>query len=1086
MADITRLWRYWHSRSLRKIILPAVLFSTACIIAAFSVAATAQSPSQNLHGRVAQLPQPPIATIPVHPPITVLPVLAGGEVHGSIYAVLREQATTALAPMLPDVGVYLENVDTSAKSPIVLTDLNGTFSIPSQPEGVYRLCWLATGFFSGCRDDKITLRSNNVYWPPVGILAEPGTIYGSVALADGSACRVIAGFLDADIHATVTANLSGGMTRSVRVNNFKEYVLPGLPTGAIGVTARCEKLASATTVTLSGGTVTHNFTLPNSVPRIGAYYVQSGGITVTAAAPGSAVRATIEAKPGTGGYPVHYRWYVDPPRPGFVSPDKNTLDLTAGGPGLTSIYVLVHDGFGGNAIRGLSLSARPDQILFSGHVRGDNVASVANATVSINGQQTKTNSSGNFVIALPKEEPRYVATIEKVGYQLLSKTFFTPVQNGSYELFHTQQTPIPVGAAIDYKEPTQETDKRAGAEVIIEANALAEGRDGRGRLATVPLTMHAASYNLRNPKNPIPGDFTGLQKDGSAARLSTFGAVDVAITDAAGNAYNLAAGKTALVKLPIDPAMLAIAPATIPVWHFDQVAGVWNEDGEATRVGNVYETKVTHFSAINMDLATADGACTRIHVDQLIMPTPFKIRMTPQNGMTVRPDHQDQTVDGPLSVVVRQPQNTDIDYDMVDSNDNVIPAAHQTVHTGATSSTGQQWPVPASASPYADCTSDVSYNEQTVQGLFPTNSALDFLTYQTPTSPKNLISGPDADTFTKAYYAKIDPGGTKTTLNDPNDFAHWKTANGFDRPGETNTKYGNNYDLGFGRDMHMQTGGQTGSCASCIAYYVTNYQTVEDAVSGGSPIATVAMEYSPANGVSGTPYTKFYVFDAGGSILLAANLDNNGPKNVPSLCVICHNGNVNSMGSDGNLQFARFIPFDLDSFAYTANSAFPQYQRPGNEADFKALNKGILQTNYSQAVLALTTQWYGAVGDTSLSGTFSGIIVPSGWTAPPIPPPDQSPLYNAVVKPYCRSCHTTRDPNDVGKNIAWDTYDGLNGDSFFARILACTPSTHAHAMMPNAKRTFARFWLSTTPNAPIALGNSGMSGFAAPSNSCPE
>jgi len=1085
MADNTRPSRHFHLRSLRKAILPAVVVLTSGAIAAFTVAATAQSSSEDSHARAAQLSQPPVAVRPLLGPTLTLPTLVGGEVHGSIYAVIRDQAMSPFAPMLPDISVYLENVDTSAKSPMVLTDLNGTFSIPSQPEGVYHLCWQATGFFSGCKADKITLRSSNVYWPPVGILAEPGTMHGSVTLADGSACRVIAGYLNADIDATVTASLGGGMTRSVRVNNFKEYVLAGLPTGAISTTAHCEKLATAATVTLSGGTTTHNFTLPNSTPKVGGYYAQMGGITVTAAAPGSAIRATVEAKPGTGGYPVHYRWYVDPPSPGFVSPDKNTLDITTSGPGVSSIYVLVHDGYGGNAIRGLSLSARPDQILFSGHVRADNAASLADATVTINGKQTKTNGSGNFVLALPKEEPRYVATIEKVGYQLLSKTFFTPVQNGSYELFHTQQMPIAVGAPVDYKEPIQDTGKRAGAEVIIEANALA-GQNGRGALATVPLVMHAASYNLRNPKNPIPGDFTGLHKDGSPARLSTFGAVDIAITDAAGNHYNLAEGKLAVVKVPIDPAMLPTAPATMPVWHFDSLAGVWNEEGEAVRVGNFYETKVTHFSAINMDLATSDGACTRIHVDQLIMPTPFKIRMTPQNGMTVRPDHQDQIVDGPLSVVVRQPPNTDIVYDMVDSNDNVIPAAEQTVHTNASSPTGQQWPVPASASPYADCTSDISYNEQTVQGLFPTNAALDFLTYKTPTSPNNLVSGPAADTFTAQYYSLIDPTGLKTQPGHGNNFDNWKQANGFNRPGETNTKYGNNYDLGFGRDMHMQTGGETGSCPSCIAYYVTNYQTVEDAVNGGTVIATVAMEYSPANGVSGTPFTKFYVFDASGNISPTANLDGNGPKNVPSLCVICHNGNVTSMGADGSLPFARFIPFDLDSFAYTANAAFPQYQRPGNETPFNALNKGVLQTNVSQPILALTTQWYGTVGDTTLAGTFNGTIVPSGWTSPPIPPPDQSTLYSTVVKPYCRTCHTTRDPNDNGRQIAWDTYDSLDSDSFFVRILACTPSSHAHAMMPNAKRTFARFWLSTQPNAPIALGNSSLQGFASPSNSCPE
>jgi hypothetical protein len=66
----------------------------------------------------------------------------------------------------------------------------------------------------------------------------------------------------------------------------------------------------------------------------------------------------------------------------------------------------------------------------------------------------------------------------------------------------------------------------------------------------------------------------------------------------------------------------------------------------------------------------------------------------------------------------------------------------------------------------------------------------------------------------------IDPQGTKTKPGDTNDFANWKTLNGFSQANEVETKYGNNYDLGFGRDMHMVIGGPT--CPACIAYYVTN------------------------------------------------------------------------------------------------------------------------------------------------------------------------------------------------------------------------------------------------------------------------
>jgi hypothetical protein len=58
--------------------------------------------------------------------------------------------------------------------------------------------------------------------------------------------------------------------------------------------------------------------------------------------------------------------------------------------------------------------------------------------------------------------------------------------------------------------------------------------------------------------------------------------------------------------------------------------------------------------------------------------------------------------------------------------------------------------------------------------------------------------------------------------------------------------------------MHMKRGG---ACPSCSAFYVTNHFDAEDALARVNPAATVA-------------------------------LDDNGPKFVPALCVICHSGSI--------------------------------------------------------------------------------------------------------------------------------------------------------------------------------------------------
>jgi hypothetical protein len=146
------------------------------------------------------------------------------------------------------------------------------------------------------------------------------------------------------------------------------------------------------------------------------------------------------------------------------------------------------------------------------------------------------------------------------------------------------------------------------------------------------------------------------------------------------------------------------------------------------------------------------------------------------------------------------------------------------------------------------------------------------------------------------------------------------------------------------------------------------------------------------------------------------------------------------------------------------------------------LNRGIIEhTNVSTAVRLLVTNWYGTEGDTTLPNpTVNDAAVPSGWTSPT----NESALYNAVVKTSCRSCHGTRDQADTGgSDISWNSYDSLNTDSAFVKILTCTSGGAFHHVMPQAERTFARFWLSTAPNAPATLGQSDLSGFQPPSPS---
>jgi hypothetical protein len=100
----------------------------------------------------------------------------------------------------------------------------------------------------------------------------------------------------------------------------------------------------------------------------------------------------------------------------------------------------------------------------------------------------------------------------------------------------------------------------------------------------------------------MPGDLLGITINNEERILQSFGMLSIEMNDAAGEKLQLAPGKTATIHLPIPPNLQAKAPATIPLWYFDENKGLWKEEGSANKTGNNYTGTVSHFSFWNCDL----------------------------------------------------------------------------------------------------------------------------------------------------------------------------------------------------------------------------------------------------------------------------------------------------------------------------------------------------------------------------------------------------------------------------------------------------------------------------------------------------
>lgn len=964
---------------------------------------------------------------------------ANGEVHGFVVAEVR--GTDGPAPggrhYLPDATVFLRHSATGVTSGHTTTDLKGFYQIKAHTFGIYDLCWEGFGIVPGCRTSAIVLDGSIEAPPDIVAAVERGVILGRVLLADGEPGIFRSPYFGVSIDTKVqlldAANRP--VTQPVRANIKGDYLLRRVPNG--NFTLRAESDGTSKSVPVAGGGLTTvNVTLPNKKPIVAMTYASAGGTGIRKAAPGDTVKIDVRGIDPDGD-PASYRWLAGPGDGTVTDIDAPSTDWKLPAePGLHTAYALVSDRRGGHRVSKVSISTEAVGAMFSGIVSANDVPVVDGATVRVNGVATTTNAQGYFFLEVP-QAPRYVLHIKKPGYQLMSRVLWEQAIAGRYRLIRATTRTVDPTRTIDVTESRDGQD-RLPARLQIPANSLV---DPTGKLPTGSLQLELSSIDQRDPVGRMPGDWGARNRRGQQVGIETFGAVEINVRDAAGTRFNLAPGKTATVFLPMDSSQVSGAPGFTPVWFYDENTGLWREEGNALKSGGYMRAIVQHFSIVNADVEFTSAACMRLLVDTARLKLPFDVRVHTPVGSG--PDKiVTKTVTDPINVIVRLPANQNIKVEVLDTAGIAIPLATVNQSSGAATPAGLDTALPY---PYLGCSSEV------------------LLTLDVPSDGGFLdYIGTDDATSADAYYDAIDPTDEKTTLTD------WQGENGFGAD-DAAAVYLNAGDLGFGRSMHMKQSG------SNVAYYVTNYETVDEARLDINAIATVAMEYSPGPG-GGTPYTKFYVFNGAGTRVTSANLDGLGPKFIPRLCVICHGGTPGSMLPNGDMA-AKFIPFDPESFKYSEFDpgflgVFP-FGRAAQEDDFKELNEGILDTDPTDAVQELVEGWYG--GPALPLATHFSAFVPTGYSVP-----GKHALYSDVLKHSCRSCHTTRPAP-----IDWATWDGPDVfDGFKEYGVIIEPLVCDARVMPQARLTFRNFWLSTAPHRPSALANAGLDGWA-PTDPCP-
>ena len=236
----------------------------------------------------------------------------------------------------------------------------------------------------------------------------------------------------------------------------------------------------------------------------------------------------------------------------------------------------------------------------SGFVTDENDAAVMGAPVTVGGITTNTDKYGFFQVKnVQVVKTAAVVTVNRPGYFKGIKTY--TAENNKAAFFRIKLIPKTNAGNISSTTGGSVTLSN-GFIIALPANAVVNAATSVAYTGQVNVAAHWIDPTAADINQTMPGNLSGITTDGSLKTLISYGMAAVELTGASGELLQIAAGKKATLTFSIPSSILASAPATIPLWSFEETTGLWKQEGTATKTGNTYTGDVSHFSFWNCDI----------------------------------------------------------------------------------------------------------------------------------------------------------------------------------------------------------------------------------------------------------------------------------------------------------------------------------------------------------------------------------------------------------------------------------------------------------------------------------------------------
>jgi hypothetical protein len=239
---------------------------------------------------------------------------------------------------------------------------------------------------------------------------------------------------------------------------------------------------------------------------------------------------------------------------------------------------------------------------------------IAGATIRAHGQSATTDNFGFFFMQnVPAPKDRCVAMASHDGYFVAAKAD-EPQENGQTQLklilmSHGLCTTVSGtnGGTVNLASISGNASLKFEQNGIVNSSGVAFNGDAQ------------VAVRYLDPADPkfayfFAGDQAATRQNGDRTYVFSYGVLRVDMHSSSGEQLQPAPGKPAELIYPIPASKQANAPATLPLWFFDEANGIWTEAGVATRQGNNYVGTAAHFSdwtcAVPSGHATLSGIVT--------------------------------------------------------------------------------------------------------------------------------------------------------------------------------------------------------------------------------------------------------------------------------------------------------------------------------------------------------------------------------------------------------------------------------------------------------------------------------------------